>query len=112
MISRQEILEAEATDVLPNSRKLYVAGQLHPEINAPFREISLSPTKLAEAIAVGIENDRNAIEKKQRPLLVADYHRQDASGINVADLAQPPARLETSPSSSAVAAANHDTDPN
>jgi len=30
---------------LPNSRKVYVAGELHPEINVPFREISLAPTK-------------------------------------------------------------------
>jgi phosphomethylpyrimidine synthase len=30
---------------LPNSRKVYVAGQLHPDIRIPFREISLAPTK-------------------------------------------------------------------
>src|SRR6266568_8957288 len=30
---------------LPNSRKIYVAGKLHPDIRVPFREISLAPTK-------------------------------------------------------------------
>jgi phosphomethylpyrimidine synthase len=30
---------------LPNSRKIYVAGELHPDIRVPFREISLAPTK-------------------------------------------------------------------
>ena len=30
---------------LPNSGKVYVTGQLHPEIRVPFREISLAPTK-------------------------------------------------------------------
>ncbi len=30
---------------LPNSRKVYVAGKLHPDIRVPFREISLAPTK-------------------------------------------------------------------
>ena len=30
---------------LPNSRKVYVAGELHPDIRIPFREISLAPTK-------------------------------------------------------------------
>jgi len=30
---------------LPNSRKVYVAGELHPDIRVPFREISLAPTK-------------------------------------------------------------------
>src|SRR6266403_5565065 len=30
---------------LPNSRKVYVAGKLHPDIRVPFREITLAPTK-------------------------------------------------------------------
>src|SRR5262245_25466014 len=30
---------------LPNSKKIYVSGKLHPEIKVPFREISLAPTK-------------------------------------------------------------------
>jgi N-acetylmuramoyl-L-alanine amidase len=53
--------------------------------------------KLAEAISVGIENYRNVTEKKQRPMLVADYRAQDATGITLLDLAQPPARLDPSP---------------
>src|ERR1041384_871707 len=30
---------------LPNSKKVYVAGELHKDIRVPFREISLAPTK-------------------------------------------------------------------
>jgi phosphomethylpyrimidine synthase len=30
---------------LPNSKKIYVGGKLHPDIRVPFREISLAPTK-------------------------------------------------------------------
>ena len=30
---------------LPNSKKIYVAGAIHPDIRVPFREISLAPTK-------------------------------------------------------------------
>src|SRR5437016_2490949 len=30
---------------LPNSKKIYIAGKLHPDLRVPFREISLSPTK-------------------------------------------------------------------
>ena len=30
---------------LPNSRKVYVNGELHPDLHVPFREISLAPTK-------------------------------------------------------------------
>jgi phosphomethylpyrimidine synthase len=30
---------------LPNSRKIYVAGEIYPDVRVPFREISLAPTK-------------------------------------------------------------------
>src|SRR5262249_37028941 len=30
---------------LPNSRRIYVSGKIHPDIRVPFREISLAPTK-------------------------------------------------------------------
>jgi phosphomethylpyrimidine synthase len=45
MIAPKETFEAEASAALPNSRKVYVAGELHPDIRVPFREISLAPTK-------------------------------------------------------------------
>ena len=32
-------------DAMPNSRRVYVAGVLHPDIHVPFREINLAPTK-------------------------------------------------------------------
>ncbi len=34
-----------SSDQLPNSRKVYVNGKLHPDLRVPFREISLAPTK-------------------------------------------------------------------
>ena len=45
MIEKEDKSEASAETPLPNSRKIYIAGQLHPEISVPFREISLAPTK-------------------------------------------------------------------
>ncbi|MEY2490303.1 MAG: phosphomethylpyrimidine synthase, partial [Verrucomicrobiota bacterium] len=45
MIESKDDREPSAETPLPNSRKVYVAGQLHPEISVPFREISLAPTK-------------------------------------------------------------------
>ena len=36
---------SERNGQLPNSRRIYVKGKLHPEIKVPFREISLAPTK-------------------------------------------------------------------
>ena len=53
--------------------------------------------KLAEAIGVGIENYRDVTEKKQRPMLVADYRAQSSEVITVVNLTEPPARLDPSP---------------
>ena len=36
---------SEHNGQLPNSKKTYVSGRLHPDIRVPFREISLAPTK-------------------------------------------------------------------
>ncbi len=36
---------SERNGQLPNSKKTFVPGQLHPDIRVPFREISLAPTK-------------------------------------------------------------------
>src|SRR5437588_10354957 len=46
MIAPQDSIEPPASDApLPNSRKVFVPGQLHPDLHVPFREISLAPTK-------------------------------------------------------------------
>ncbi len=33
--------------ISPNSKKIYVAGSIHPQIRVPFREVSLTPTIVA-----------------------------------------------------------------
>lgn len=53
--------------------------------------------KLAKAISAGIDNYRNATEKKQPLLRVADYRAQNSREVTLLDLAQPPGRLEGSP---------------
>jgi phosphomethylpyrimidine synthase len=45
MTTAKDDTRPSAETPLPNSRKVYVPGQLHPEISVPFREISLAPTK-------------------------------------------------------------------
>src|SRR6476469_2233999 len=50
--------------------------------------------QLAESISVGIDGYRALVEKKQRPMLVAEYRAQNAGEINVVDLALPPSSLE------------------
>jgi len=44
MISEKEN-EPSAETPLPNSRKVYLPGQIHSDLRVPFREISLVPTK-------------------------------------------------------------------
>ena len=53
--------------------------------------------KLAEAISLGIENYRDVTEKKARPMLAADYRAQSSEAITVANLAEPPARIDPTP---------------
>lgn len=53
--------------------------------------------KFAEALSVGIENYRNLVEKKERPMIVAEYRAKDVGGITLLDLARPPAQLEPTP---------------
>jgi phosphomethylpyrimidine synthase len=45
MIASKTSVEPQSGDALPNSSRVYVAGQLHPEIRVPFREIRLNPTR-------------------------------------------------------------------
>ena len=46
MIAPKDSIEPQASEAsLPNSKKVFVPGQLHPDLRVPFREISLAPTK-------------------------------------------------------------------
>src|SRR2546421_3504952 len=45
MIATKADFEPRSTDPLPNSRKVYAGGKMHPDIRIPLREITLTPTK-------------------------------------------------------------------
>ena len=46
MIATKDSLEPDSSDyVMPNSQRVYVEGELHPEIRVPFREITQANTK-------------------------------------------------------------------
>ena len=45
MIAAKDSLGPRSTDQLPNSRKAYSAGKIHPELRVPRRDISLAPTR-------------------------------------------------------------------
>ena len=50
--------------------------------------------QFAEAVCTGIEGYRALVEKKKRPMLLAEYRARAAGEITVVDLASPPSRLE------------------
>src|ERR1700746_454244 len=45
MIADKKTTKPSADTPLPNSRRIYVSGKLHPDIRVPFREITLASTK-------------------------------------------------------------------
>ena len=48
MIATQESFEPHSSEQLPNSKRIYVQGQLHPDVRVPMRQIQLTPTKMNE----------------------------------------------------------------
>jgi phosphomethylpyrimidine synthase len=45
MIAAKDSFEPHSSEQLPNSRRVYLPGQLHPDVRVPMREITLAPTK-------------------------------------------------------------------
>jgi len=45
MIATKESFEPHSSELLPNSRRVYAPGRIHPDVRVPMREISLSDTK-------------------------------------------------------------------
>jgi phosphomethylpyrimidine synthase len=45
MIATKESFEPHSSEQLPNSKRVYVLGEIHPEVRVPVREIEVSPTK-------------------------------------------------------------------
>ena len=54
--------------------------------------------QLADSICIGLEGYRGLVERKQRPMIVAEYRAQAAGEITVVDLTAPPSRLDLAPS--------------
>ena len=40
MIAPKDAIEPQSTDSLPNSRRVYIQGRIHPELRVPMREIA------------------------------------------------------------------------
>src|SRR6185436_15144883 len=45
MIASRESFEPHSSEQLPNSKRVYLPGRSHPEVQVPVREIDQTPTK-------------------------------------------------------------------
>jgi len=45
MIATKDSFEPHSGEQLPNSKRVYVQGQLHSDVRVPMREIELTPTR-------------------------------------------------------------------
>ncbi|HEX4265776.1 MAG TPA: phosphomethylpyrimidine synthase ThiC [Verrucomicrobiae bacterium] len=45
MIASKESFEPHSSDALPNSTKVFVPGEIHPDVRVPMRQIEVTPTK-------------------------------------------------------------------
>ena len=70
---------SEGNGQLPNSGKVYVSGEIYPEIRVPFREITLAPTK---SINGKIEiNEPMRVYDTSGPWGDPDFHRDVTQGL-------------------------------
>src|SRR5437016_14277336 len=72
--------KSQSTDTaLPNSRKIYASGQLHPDLRVPFREIILAATK---SISGDIEvNEPVRVYDTSGPWGDPDFHGDVEQGL-------------------------------
>src|ERR1700731_1643699 len=68
-----------SSDQLPNSKKVYLTGELHPDLRVPFREISLAPTKTMSGEMEGNEPVR--VYDTSGPWGDADQHVDVEQGL-------------------------------
>jgi len=57
MIASRDSFERQSGEPLPNSRRVYVPGALHPSVRVPMREVTLSPTR---ALNGGVQTNEPA----------------------------------------------------
>ncbi len=64
--SSEHTIELTRDPISPNSKKIYVGGEIHPDIRVPFREIKLAPTITQNSA------DREPTEEENPPVRVYD----------------------------------------
>ena len=46
MIASKESFEPHSSEQLPNAKKIYVAGKIHPDVRVPMREIEVGADEI------------------------------------------------------------------
>jgi len=85
MIAPKDAIEPQSTDSLPNSRRIYSPGSIHPHVRVPLREIALAPTKNLNGALQ--PNDPVRVYDTSGPWGDPDFHGDVEQGL-------PPLRLE------------------
>jgi phosphomethylpyrimidine synthase len=76
---RKSAQSADEPSALPNSRKVYVAGEIHRDMRVPFREITLAPTK---SISGEMEaNEPMRVYDTSGPWGDSGFHRDVTQGL-------------------------------
>ena len=50
MIATKDSFEPHSGEQLPNSKRVYLPGKLHPDIRVPMREVELAPTSFNDTV--------------------------------------------------------------
>ncbi len=79
MIASRKSPDEPSRQPLPQSRRVYVTGSIHPSVRVPMREITLSPTRLADG---NLEvNEPVRIYDCSGPWGAPDFHGDSSRGL-------------------------------
>jgi phosphomethylpyrimidine synthase len=79
MIAPKDAIEPQSTDSLPNSRRVYSPGRIHPDLRVPLREITLTPTKNLDGLLQ--PNDPVRVYDTSGPWSDPDFHGDVEQGL-------------------------------
>ncbi len=79
MTESKDAIDPHSTDSLPNSRRVYSPGCLHPHLRVPMREITLAPTKNLDGVLQ--PNDPVPVYDTSGPWGDPDFHGDIAQGL-------------------------------
>ena len=76
MIATKESFEPHSSEALPNSKKVYLPGQRHPDLRVPFREVAVHPSAGEPPVMTVCWQIRKRAEVRARAFRIgpSDHH--------------------------------------